>query len=293
MPALSPMTLAVDASAAALAWSNAFLAAGQDEDRPLLYRTLAVEFFSDGVQFIATDGTMLFRTWVSAWGEDAPWAQDDDWSGARTPLQRIVVMDRDRFALGFIKTLQAATKELVVTLTLAIEEAPERGEGEQALGDEFSSMVLTLRALGQQLHCRLYESDYPNWRALDFGVPASERVEGMALSSHVLSTLGKIKTFGGLNLDFTGENRRINVTSWLGDTIRGVVMPMQRQKKAATTASDDGAEQGDAFDGTNATVSVNGGAEMPATRANMRKAAEQVVGATVKGARDRAAGKDQ
>lgn len=295
---LQGMSIALDASAAALSWSNAFLAAGQDEDRPLLYRTLAVEFFSDGVQFIATDGTMLFRTWCPAWGEDAAWAPDSDWEGARWPLRRVVVMDRDKFALGFINTLKAATKELTVTLTLSIEDAPERGDGEAALGDEFSVSVLTLRALGQQLHCRLYEHEYPNWRALDFGVPASERVDGMALSSHTLATLGKVKVFGGLNLDFTGENKRINVTAWIGDTIRGLVMPMRRpeKEKAKEQAAEKGpdatqADLDDVMERTNAKVLLNG-EWVKATPENMRAVAEKAVNAAVKDGRRGRPGSD-
>lgn len=272
---MRPVSLAVDAGAAALAWSNAFLAASQEEGRPLLYRTLAVEFFSNGVQFVATDGVLLFRTWVSAWQEDAEWPEDDLFSD--DPLIRVVVMDRDHFALGFIKTLMAATKELAVTLTMAVEEAPERGEGEPALGDEFSTFVLTLRALGQQLHCRLFEDEFPNWRGLDLGIPMSERIPGTTLATKTLATLGKLKHVTALELDFTGANSRINITSWATDTIRGLVMPMRRiekEKKPAPTPDTQTEIEGTA--GIAGGKVIVDGEWVDATPGNMRKAAERV-----------------
>src|SRR5689334_16300941 len=63
----TPVQIRVPAREAAIAWLNAFLATSGDSERPLLYRTISVEvfeFYPKGVQFIATNGHILFRAWV-------------------------------------------------------------------------------------------------------------------------------------------------------------------------------------------------------------------------------------
>jgi hypothetical protein len=65
-PTTSIAGLTADAGIATVAWLNAFLATSQDDSRPVLYRTLSVEFYPTGAQFIATDGTVMFRAWAPA-----------------------------------------------------------------------------------------------------------------------------------------------------------------------------------------------------------------------------------
>ena len=261
--------LTVNASSAATAWPNAFLATGQDEDRPLLCRTLSVEFFRSGVHFIACDGTILFRTWVPKHDTDAEWPEDYE-----VPDRSVVVLDRGHFALGFMRTLVAATKDFeFAELSLAIEAAPEQ-EGEAPLGAEFSAEVLTIRALGQQLHCRLFETEYVNWRQLQFGVDRSERVDGMKLATRMFASVGKLKGIGAIDCTFTGGERQIVLT---GDrSFRGLLMPMRRGQKAATDHTTEyDSEQTDALPETK--VKVNG-AWVDATPENVALAMGRTAG---------------
>lgn len=97
----------VRAGEGAQAWLNAAIASGQDDARPALYRTLSVEFFRSGIQFIGCDGTVLFRTWApySDIGDlAAPHPEYDE-----VPEDAVVVSDVDKFALGFMKTLLGAS----------------------------------------------------------------------------------------------------------------------------------------------------------------------------------------
>lgn len=276
---LAHPTITLNASATTTAWINAFLAAGQSEDRPVLYRTLSVEFFKEGVHFVACDGALLFRTWVPK--VDADWPEDYE-----HPEHCVVVMDGEHFALGFVRTLLSATKDFeVAEIALSIEPAPE-AEGEVPLGAELSKDVLTLRALGQQLHCRLYEAPYADWRNLKFGLEQGERVDGMKVATRMFAALGKLKNIGAIDCTFTGGEKQIILTG--ERNFRGLMMPMQRPKKDAPPPADEEDEQTDALDNMKATVTF-GGKTYPASKANMRHAAEHIIA----NARDRAARNDE
>jgi len=219
-------TATLGARAAATAWLNAFLATSQDENRPTLYRSMSVEFFSRGVQFIATDGTILLRTWAPLQdGIDTSWPEIDE-----APDVSVVVMDHDKFAVGFIRAALAAAGDLeLMPLTLSLESA-EPAEG-PALGEALAPSVLCLSAFGQRLNCKLYESPYPNWRALEFGIDASERVSGLTVAPRMFATLGKIREAFKIDTEFRGTDKAIDITAHgIGYVVaRGLVMPMRRE----------------------------------------------------------------
>lgn len=214
------------ARTAALAWLNAFLAASTDEERPALYRTLSVEFFPAGLQIIGCDGTALFRTWV---GEREQWPEIEE-----APSRSVVVMDPDGFGVGYMRTLLRVTadedhaaEELVISTAEADEEAT------LALGAEFMSERLTLRACGQRLDLRLYEGTYPNWRALRLGLEEIERVDGLTIATRLFGLVGKLKAASAVDLEFHGDTRHVAFTATGDVEIRGVLMPMRRPVKAA------------------------------------------------------------
>lgn len=230
-------TRSINAAAAATAWLNAAIAVGQDEGRPALYRTLSVEFFPTGVQFVGCDGTMLFRTW-------APYTDTDDvapplWEEA--PDETVVVSDVDKFALAFMKTVLSAVGDIPFPLSIAVEAA--EADEQAPLGDDLQAQVLTLQALGQRLTCRLYEGAYPNWRALQFGMDARERVEGMTLATRLFAAVGKLKGVVGIDCTFRGESQAIEFVGGSASTasVSGLLMPMRRPEKGSTSA--DAADQ--------------------------------------------------
>jgi hypothetical protein len=218
------------AADAAQAWVNAAIACSQEESRVSLYRTLSVEFFRAGVQFVGCDGTMLFRTWAPFRDNGDLPANMPDWDA--TPLDSVVVMDSEKFALGFMKTLASACSgEIPVPLEVSIE--PFETEEEPALGEEVKAYVLTLHALGQRMSLRLYDGQYPDWRNLKLGVDMAERVEGMTISARLFKAVGQLKGVNGIDLTFQGEDRAIRFRGGPEDDpiVTGVLMPMRRFDK--------------------------------------------------------------
>ena len=223
-------TVAVNASAAALAWLNAFLATSQDDDRPALYRTLSVEFFDAGVQFIATDGTVLFRTFVPAVRDERPgeWPPIDE-----EPNDTVVVSDVEQFGLGFIRALQRVANEeenAYQTIVMTVEPVDSLN---LSLGDSFAPHRLTLRSFGQRIDLQLRDETYPDWRRLRFGLSDAERVEGMTLSPRILGLIGKLKGVHSADLEFHGQERYIAFTATGAESeVRGMLAPMKRQKQS-------------------------------------------------------------
>lgn len=230
---MKPITL--NAERAAVAWLNAFLATGQDDARPAMHRTIAVEFFRKGIQFVAVDGTMLFRTWApTREGAAMPLLEED-------PNRTVIVLDREHFAKGFVQTMLTVAREGEnegATVSFAIEPAPTRAAEGELLGESFSADVLVLRAFGQRLHCAIYEGAFPDWRKLQFGIEAIEQVEGMKLATRLFATVGKIKGVLGIDCDFRGEDRAIDIHA-VGEKaeLRGLLMPMRREKATQVDGS--------------------------------------------------------
>lgn len=224
------------AKVGATAWLNAAIASSQSDTRPALYRTLSVEFFRRGIQFVGCDGHLLFRTWAPYSDEGEPPHPGIE----ETPRDTVVVSDPDKFALGFMRTLLSAAEDYQ-EVEFAVEPM-EKGD-EPALGEEMVQYALTLTALGQHLSCPLFEGPYPNWRALEFGISPAELVDGMTLGTPIFRAVGKLKGVSGLDCSFHGAERAIEIRSRepASVSLRGLLMPMRRPDGKGPTA--DSAEQ--------------------------------------------------
>lgn len=218
-----------------MAWLNAFVAASKEKQRRALFRTLSVEFFDTGVQFIGCDGHMLFRTWVPASDAGDFEKPIPEWD--ERPHDAVVVRDTDKFALSFVTALLTAcsSEEMAYAeMTLSIDPVSEE---QPALGEEVANYVLTLHALGQQISCKLYDGQYPDWRSLEYGVDRAELVDGMVLGTKLFGAVGKLKGVVGVECEFTGENRAIKICGKGQPELRGLLMPMKRdQEKKKSTA---------------------------------------------------------
>lgn len=243
----TPIRVSLKTSDLALAWVNVFHATGQSEDRPRLYRTIALEFFPHGVQLVATDGHLLLRTFVSdgSWGEHVGY---DRWPDLLSrPIRAVTVMDREGFGIGFMKTvLKTAQQQDDAGEMLELSLTRHVDADQPDLGEDLSAWRLTIRSCGQRFDLKLHDEAYPNWRALNIGTSWAERVDGMTLAPWVFRTLGKLKGPTAFELDFQGDDRAIFLST-RGVHIKGLVMPMRRAKEKARKPAPD-AEQGDIED---------------------------------------------
>ena len=148
------------------------------------------------------------------------------------PEWTATVMDADKFALAFIKaTLSAAGGEDAASqeLSLSIEEADDSAQ--PVLGSSLAADRLTLRAFGQELHCRLYDGDYPNWRALDLGVDKAERVDALRIATRLFGVVGKLRGVVGIDCEFVAADKAVMLHGRGVAEVRGLLMPMKRTEE--------------------------------------------------------------
>lgn len=227
---LAPTQITVPARAAATAWLNAFLASSTDPDRPTLYRTLSVEFFRRGIQVIGCDGTALFRCWVPRTGDEKPATAPHF---AEAPSRTVVVMDPDGFGKGYMSTLLKVTSEEAHELEeLTITTATQDEDATIALGTEFMTERLILRACGQRIDLVLLDGQYPDWRALKLGMETVERVDSLTLAPRLFALVGKLKGVSAVDLEFHGDERHIGFVARGDSECRGLLMPMRKAAKA-------------------------------------------------------------
>jgi hypothetical protein len=226
------VAVTVRAHATARAWLNAFLATGDEENRPVLNRTLCLEFFAGGVQLIACDGTALFRSWVPLVADDKSESAVNDWPvTAELPDRSIVIMDTEGFGLAFMRSLLRVTADEERQFELlAISTAPADDGATLALGEEFATERLTLRACGQRIDLRLYDGPYVNWRNARLGMDDVERVDGLTIGTHVFQLVGKLKAVNAVDLEFYGDRKHVVFAARGVTEVRGLLMPMRRQK---------------------------------------------------------------
>lgn len=222
---VADVLMTVPARQTAFAWLNAFLATSSDETRPALFKTLSLEFFDNGIQFIGCDGTVLFRSWSSTEGDGWP-----DISEA--PRRSIVVMDPEGFGLGFVKLLLHVTNDKERAYEqLTMNTAPNDESATLALGQEFMTERLILRACGQRLDLMLFDGPYPDWRRVRLGVEAVERVDSLTVSTRNLGLIGRLKAVDAVDMEFYGDKKHIAFTAKGESEVRGLLMPMMRAPK--------------------------------------------------------------
>lgn len=195
----------------AVAWQNAWLATGQDEERPALYKTLIVEVHRHGLQLVATDSFVLFGAFAP-FGELSTAPELDE-----APLDAFLVGDWDSRGLGLVKYAEkeakAAAKEdrdYLVTLELGKAEPDHR----PAL-DLMSRRALILSTDTERLALPLVEIEPPNWRAIISSAEGrAQATDHVFLTPSILGRFGAVK--GGvmaLRCGFSGTNGPIVISS--------------------------------------------------------------------------------
>ncbi len=225
MPETTEVSIELPARGSAVAWLNAFLASGQDEARPTLHRTLALEFFDAGVQFVAMDGGFLLRTWVPA-DDGAPWPDL-----AEVPERTLVVFDVEGFGVGFMRSLLKATQEDAVGERLNISTIPADEGATLSLGAEFIGERLTLRACGMRIDLKLFESPYPNWRIAAVEPAKRLPTEQLNLDPKYLRLVGKLKHVQKVEWNLFGEDKGIMLRG-IGEgepRALGILMPLRAE----------------------------------------------------------------
>lgn len=197
----------------ASSWLNCALASSEDENRPVLYRTILVEVFKGGVQLVATDSWMLLAAFVPTDADDLtpPPPTIDE-----SPIETHVVMDPDkrmqslmRFVLTDAKAAEKAGVPCDLTLSISSAESPS----EPTLDPSLDRSMFIVQTDNERLALPIYEGDYPTWRAL-LAAHREEPTGTLALNPTLLGRFGKLKNFAGpISMILNGATGMIALSS--------------------------------------------------------------------------------
>lgn len=210
MTDLPPITL--PAEHVIPAWRNAFLAASDDDGRPALYRTVLVEWYQDGLRFVATDSYVIVASYADSdrWADGPVHAPDHD----EAPAGSVVAIATDKLMADFLKHRAVEVKAWAkadaegldpdpvdVTFSLGTIDEPNTGQQRLDIGDR---RALIVSADNERIAIPLYEGDYPNWRAILAGYRPRPKAQVRATTG-LLARLGQLRTRGTVDceLDLT------------------------------------------------------------------------------------------
>jgi len=204
----------------AVAWLNAWQATGQEEDMPVLYRTVMVEAVDDGVRLWATNSYVLFRSSLDGNGDPI----EDDVTGTT-----LIAMDPDGRAKALMAyVMKDATVKDKPDATVEVYTARSE-HGVDTLTPELQRGALVIEYESERLGLDLFESPAPSWRSLDNGTgDATDRV---ALGEAAIKPLSGLRCATGspavVEFGFEGEWGAISVRASTIPELRGVVMPVR------------------------------------------------------------------
>lgn len=224
---MHPVTL--PARPLAAAWSNVFLATGDDDHQPAFHKTMLVEVHGPGeIRLVATDTRLLLQSWVSA--DEVP----DPGFGVR-PEPDCVLLVADLEGLGktfmghVLKATQADGEDQwrEVTLRLGSLEDPSR----PTLMPELDRQGLTLITDDLRVQLPVLEHPFPSWWAL---WPTDERrapAGRCAYNPDLLARFSKFKdSFGKLFLSFSTALGPTLVEVDATPPVTGLLMPIREEQ---------------------------------------------------------------
>lgn len=195
----------------ATAWLNVAQATGDDDHRPIMYRTTLLEIHTEGVRLVATDGLLLLYSWV-------PYASDDlaNPPAERTkPSEAHIVMDPDKRMLDLMKFMRREAKEAAKVdrschVDLSIQQADDPG-GQQVIDSMLAPFVFRASTDRERLELPTFDSKYPDWRAVVKGAKP-EATATVKFSTDTFVRLGRLLDIGALTLEPSGAIGLVSLT---------------------------------------------------------------------------------
>lgn len=210
----------------ATAWLNCSLASSDDDNRPVLYRTLLVERFRHGVQLVATDSHLLLGSFIpTAAGDLDPPPSIDD-----APISSTVVVDRDKrmsslMAYVLKEATAAAKNEMPFDVTLST--ASAEADHAPTLDPSLDRAMFVAEIEAERLALPIYEGDFPTWRAL-LGATKPKPTGRSVFAPQLLGVFGKLRNLGApIVMEYAGPTGMVALSAPGCETyLFGGLMPM-------------------------------------------------------------------
>lgn len=148
-------------------WASVALAQGEDDARPVLYRTTLIESFPTGIRLLSTDSAVLLKAWVA--NTDHP--NEPEPLIEELPADVAICRDLDHRVLGLMKYAQKITKGdgIDTPVTMEFEVGTPTDESARNTLEGFAASSVHFRIVEQydeSIETPVFEGEFPNWRPL-------------------------------------------------------------------------------------------------------------------------------
>ena len=227
----------------ARAWLAVATAAGTSKDYPLLYKTVAVEEFPNGVRLVSTDTTVLLTAFVPDLEHHYDLAEPER---ALLPDRTVIAADvdgRGRSFLGYVISLAArgdgddyvpGDVEVQVDFNVT---GPGFGSSSQP---SFDGMDLTYVVLStpdvEKVYLPVHQGAPVDWRPILDSFTGKSTTD-VTLSGELLERLGKIRKHAGgfIRLTLSGKKNPVRIEYTQADPkVWGVLMPARDDDPSET-----------------------------------------------------------
>lgn len=215
------------------AWLNVYQAADQDDGRPMLYRTVCVEFLDESAaRLVSTDTVMLLTSSVRE--GMAPVSADE------LAQSTVVAIDEDERAKALFKFVAKDVKakkdeSLHVRLSVGSIESDDA----PTLMPALARLGLSIEYGAERLVLPVFEGGFVDWRRLlSHREPAATEISSW--SPWVMSRLASMRSCddgeictGTITLEHAGPIGAAAVSVDVWPAVTGLVMPCRVEKSAA------------------------------------------------------------
>lgn len=216
----------VPAASMATAWLNVYQAAGQDDGRPMLYRTVCVEVLDEtSVRLVSTDTVLLLTSSVRE--GMAPVSPDE------VAMRTIVAIDEDERAKALFKFVAKDVKAKDQPATVRLSVGSIESDTAPTLMPELARLGLSIEYAAERLVLPLFEGGFVDWRRLMTHREACA-TEVVSWSPWAMGRLAAMRsvdvddiTTGALTIEHAGPLGAARVTVDVWPEVTGLVMPMR------------------------------------------------------------------
>lgn len=190
-----------DADHLATSWLSAFAASSNDDERPLLYRSVAVEVHEHGVRFTSTDSYVLSTVWAPLVDKNS-----DEPDPGVAPVERLLIADPDKRCaqfMGYVRKLAVAAKKddspfPMPEVTAEVHKARPDSQL-QLFAEDRREFQFILNGGDEAVTLPVLNYDFPEWRRIlhpsgdpvEFG-SVGDQQQDMGLTAHTLKIMSRI-----------------------------------------------------------------------------------------------------
>lgn len=225
-----------DAETFCRAWLSVAVAAAEDQGRPTLHRTVAIERWETGVRLTSCDSFILWTAFVPAYGVDLD--EQPEWAELPDEDQVVIASDEDWRIRDLLKyAFKTVTAKDAAPMHLSLDVGSGVLEEGQFPGTERDQVLVSFPAdalIGEKVAVSSIDGHFPAWRSLFPTDKGRRKIGELWLNPHLVDRIAEVKRWYGQTQVWTfhGPDKAITIEPVKPDDgpvrapLAGLLMPV-------------------------------------------------------------------